>query len=372
MAAPFLVAGVLVALLLPARIHAQAGLRQQTQAQALTPVAVVHAQTGPATRELLLPARVMAFADTPIYARTSGYVKRWTVDIGAPVKAGQLLAEIEAPELDDSLRQAQAAQVRAVADADLARVTAERWQALGSTEAVTRQEIDQKVADAQAKAALVAQAQADVARLGKTASYKQVLAPFDGVVTARNLEVGTLINAGSSAASAGVELFHIASSSRLRIAADVPEADAYAATVGQPATVEAPDQPGRMLAGTISRRAEAIDPVARTLHVEVDVDNREHVFLPGSFAQVRFRLADNQPRLSLPSTALLMRPEGVRVAVVRADNTIALQPVRLGRNSGTQVQVLEGLTPAMAVVLNPPDSLLAGQAVQVVTPQAGA
>jgi membrane fusion protein (multidrug efflux system) len=370
MAAPFVLAIVVVAILLPGRLHAQSTLARRTHGLAVPTVAVTHPSIAPGTRELLLPATVQAWAETPIYARASGYVKRWLVDIGTPVKAGQLLAEIETPEVDDELQQTLATVQRAQADADLASVAADRWTELARTDAVARQDVDAKVADARSKAAVLAGMQADTARLRKMASFQRVVAPFDGVITARNTEVGALIDSGHGASAAA--LFRIASAGRLRVSADVPEADASLAVVGQPASVESPDQPGRALTGTISRRSEAIDPSARTLRVEVDLADPDKRLLAGSFAQVHFHLHDAAPGLSLPVTTLVYRPEGVEVAVVQSDGRVALVPVRLGRNDGTRVQVLEGVSAGMSVVLNPPDSILAGETVRVASGAAGA
>jgi membrane fusion protein (multidrug efflux system) len=370
MAAPFVLAAIAAAVLLPGRLHAQAGLARRTHDDAVPTVAVVRPALDAATREIVLPASVQAWADTPIYARTNGYVKRWLVDIGTPVKAGQLLAEIETPEVDAALRQAEAAELRSRADADLAQLAAGRWTELARTDAVARQDVDQKQAEARAAAAVLAGMQADTARLRKLASFQRVVAPFDGVITARSTQVGALIDSGSGAAAAA--LFHLASTGRLRVGVDVPESDAASAVVGTTATVESPDQPGQALAGTISRRSEAIDPVGRTLHVEVDVPDPGDRLLAGSFAQVRLSLHDAHPGLSLPVTTLMFRPDGATVAVVRPDATIALVKVRLGRNDGRRVQILEGVSTGMAVVQNPSDSILAGEAVRVAAPAAGA
>lgn len=317
----------------------------------------------PTTQNVLLPGSVRAAQDTPIYARTSGYLRRWLVDIGTPVKAGQLLAEIETPEVDESLHQAEAALARAQADAELARVTAARWQELATTRAVARQDVDQKAADAHAKQALLEGARADVARLRELESFKRVTAPFAGVITARRVDVGALVSAGSTG---GVtELFHLSQNRELRVTTDVPQAYAALATVGQAARVDLGDGGGQPLVAHISRRAEAIDPLTRTLHVELDVTNAGNRLLPGASAQVSFAFADPAPHPVLPVNALLFRPAGTEVAVVGADGRAQLVPVTLGRNDGRQVQVLRGLSGSERVALDPPDSLASGDRVRV-------
>ena len=373
MIAPFALVAVALAVVLPARLSARSALAAETaDVNALT-VSVIHAIRAAATQDVDLPATVSADIDTPIHARTSGYLKRWLVDIGAPVRKGQLLAEIDAPELDDSLRQAQATELRAQADFELAELTATRWLELAKTDAVARQDVDQKVADARAKRAALEEMRANVSRLQQLESFKQVVAPFAGVITARSTEVGALIDAGG--AGPGTVLYQLAATDRLRVFADVPETYASLAAVGQDATIEILSQPGAALHGKITRRAEAIDPVARTLRVEVDLDNPDRRVLPGSFGQIRFAFHVDSPGLGLPVNALLYRPEGVQVAEVlqsAGKSAIRLANIKLGRNDGTQVEVLSGLTGSDAVVMNPPDSILDGSVVRVAQPGKGA
>ncbi len=295
------------------------------------------------------------------------------MDIGTPVKKGQLLAEIDTPEVDDSLRQAQATELRAKADFELAQLTAARWVELAKTDAVARQDVDQRLADAQAKRAVLEEMRANVSRLQQLESFKQVVAPFAGVITARSTEVGALIDAGG--AGPGTVLYQLAATDHLRVFADIPETYASLAAVGQDATIETRSQSGTPLHGKISRRAEAIDPIARTLRVEVDVDNPGRRVLPGSFGQIRFAFHVDSPGLSLPVNALLYRPEGVQVAEVvqsGGKDAIRLSTIKLGRNDGTQVEVLQGLTGNEAVVLNPPDSILDGRVVRVAAAGPGA
>lgn len=328
-------------------------------------VALVQPGRAPAREAVVLPAGVRAVQDTPIYARTSGYLKRWTVDLGARVKAGQLLAEIDTPEVDESLRQARAALQRAEADAELARVTAARWQELARTHAVASQDVDQKQADLHVKLAVLEGARAEVARLGELESFKRVTAPFAGVITARRVDVGALVSAGSSG---GVtELFHLTQDHALRVSADVPQAYAALARVGQAAELDLGPGGGKPLAVHISRRAEAMDPATRTLHVELDVDNAQGRVLPGASAQLRFDFQDPSPALTLPVTALLYRPTGPAVAVVDAGHRATLVPVVLGRNDGRRVQVLQGLSGGEHIALDPPDALASGDRVRVAT-----
>lgn len=371
--APFAIAAIVLAVVLPPRSAAQSALAAETDRLNVLTVSVTHPARAAGTQEVDLPATVNADVDTPIHARTNGYLKRWLVDIGTPVKKGQLLAEIDAPEVDDSLRQAQATELRAHADFGLAQLTATRWLELAKTDAVARQDVDQKAADAQAKRAVLEETRANVSRLQQLESFKQVVAPFAGVITARSVEVGALIDAGG--AGPGTVLYQLAATDHLRVVADVPETYAGLATIGQDATIAIQGQAGTLLHGKISRRAEAIDPVARTLRVEVDLDNPDRRVLPGSFGQIRFAFHVDRPGLSLPVNALLYRPEGVQVAEVvpsGGKGAIRLARIELGRNDGTQVDVLSGLTGSEEIVVNPPDSILDGRVVRVAAAGGGA
>jgi RND family efflux transporter MFP subunit len=352
---------------LGARTSAQAALETQTAKQAVISVTLIKATAGPKQENIVLPGTVQSFVDAPIYARTNGYVKAWYTDIGAQVTKGQLLAEIDTPEVDDQLRQAQADLNTAEANGKLAESTAKRWQDLAKTDSVSRQENDEKTADAAAKIAVVAAAKANVSRLEQLEGFKRVLAPFDGVVTARRTDVGALINAGSGT---GPELFRVADTSKLRIYVQVPQAYVQTIKTGMTANLGFVEFPGRDFPATVARTAEAMDPAARTLLVELQVDNSKHELLPGGYTQVHLSVTPSTTIARLPINTLLFRAEGLRVAKVDDANHITLVPVTLGRDFGTEAEVLDGVATGEAVVLNPPDSLRQGQEVRVITPPA--
>ena len=315
--------------------------------------------------KLVLPGNVQANYEAPIYARTSGYVKAWHTDIGTKVTKGQLLAEIDTPEVDDQLRQAEADLATAQANDDLARSTAKRWQGLLATDSVSRQETEEKVADAAAKDALVNASKANVARLQQMEQFKRVLAPFDGVVTERRTDIGALINAGSGS---GPELFRVADTATLRVYVQVPQAYTQTVKVGMPAELHFAEFPRRNFAATVARTAEAMDPTARSLLVELRVDNKDGTLMPGGYTEAQFALPSSATTLRLPINTLLFRSEGLRVAKLGADGKVALTPITLGRDFGSQVEVVKGVEPTDAVVLNPPDSLADGQTVRLAQP----
>ena len=361
-AAPVLAA---LALGIVPRMSAQRALARQTASLAEPNVSVMRPQPAPPTQEVLLPGDVEAFRQTPIYARASGYLKRWTVDIGGQVKAGQLLAEIDAPEVDDQLRQASADQKQAQANQQLADVTAQRYKDLLVSNSVARQEADAKAADAQAKQALLEAANSNVARLQKLQSYEKVYAPFDGTITARNVDVGALIEAGSAGGPAK-ELFDLAQTGTLRVYVDVPQDySRQAAAPGTQAYLTLSQFPGRRFSGEIARNARAINPVTRTLRLEVDVPNAGGALLPGSYAQVHLELRADQPRFSLPVNTLLFRPQGVQVATVGSNGAVALKTITIGRDFGSRVEVASGLAGDEAVILNPTDAIAEGTKVRV-------
>jgi RND family efflux transporter MFP subunit len=375
-----------------ARVKTSAAVARETLAGAAPVVAVVYPKRGAMRNEVVLPGNIQAFTDSPIYARASGYLKQWYTDIGARVKAGQLLAEIEAPELDQqvtqakaNLQQAQAALDQALAtyeqgkaNEELARVTADRWKNLVNRGAVSRQENDQYQAQYQAQAANllalekaisaarsnIGSTQANLARLEDLQSFKQVRAPFDGVITARNIDVGALINAGNGGAAQ--ELFHMAATHRLRVYVSVPQVYSRAATPGVVAELTLTEFPGRHFTGKLVSTADAIDPATRTLLAEIDVDNTTGVLLPGAYAEVHLKLAAASPSLIVPVSALLFRSEGLRVGVVRDGHNAELVPVTLGKDFGTEVEVVSGLAEGDAVIASPPDSLTSGEVVKVV------
>ena len=347
------------------RLEATAALKKETHALNIPTVSVIRPKAGDASQELVLPGNMQAFVDTPIYARTNGYLKRWTADIGAHVKAGQLLAEIDTPEVDDQLRQARADLATAEANYRLAEKTAMRWQALLKTDSVSKQEADQTQGDMEAKKAALESARFNVARLEKMHSFRQIFAPYEGVITARNTDVGALIDAGS-AGGPGKELFHIASTKKLRVYINVPQVYSREAVPGVEADVTLTEYPGRTFKGTLVRTNQAIDAASRTMLAEVGVDNPAGELLPGGYAQVHLKLRTSSTAVVIPVNTLIFRSEGAQVAVVQADQRVVLKKIVLGRDFGTEVEVVSGLESNEAVILNPADSLTSGTQVRVV------
>ncbi len=354
--------GIMVRSGIHSRVEAEAELTRATQQAALPVVAVVHPRPGSAAEEIALPGNTQAFIDTPVYARTSGYLKKWYVDIGTRVHKGQLLAEIETPELDQQLAQAQAELKNAQANLQLAQITAARWKHLLETNSVSRQETDQAVSDLNSKQALVASNEANVRRLQELQSFEHVYAPFDGVITARNVDIGALIDAGQN--TTPKELFHIASIQKLRVYIPVPEVYAASVKTGEKATLTLDEFPGQTFTGTITRSSQAIDPVSRTLNVEVDVDNPRGQLLPGAYAFVHLKVPPAEGAVTVPANALIFRKEGMRVAVVR-NGKVQMVPIAIGHDYGDTVEVVAGLSPTDAIVVDPSDSLENGAAVQI-------
>jgi RND family efflux transporter MFP subunit len=365
------------------RVKAEAALATTTRQDAVPAVDVINPQPGAPDQELVLPGVTQAYTNAPIYARTNGYVKRWYFDIGARVKQGDLLAEIETPELDQQLRQAraqlvetQAAFVQSQANMELAKVTNSRSSVLVRQGWTSHQQGDQDrltyagsiAAVGVARANLQAQ-QAQVDRLEQLTGFERVVAPFDGLITARHTDVGHLINSGAGAPSA--ELFDIAAIDTLRIYVSVPETDAPSIRVGAKAVVTVDEFPGQSFHGTVVRTDHAIDPTSRTLLVEVDVDNAAGRLLPGAYTFVHFTLPAEVNSVIIPANALLFRSEGLTVGVVRNDRA-ELVPIRIGRDYGDKVQVVSGLSPADQVILNPSDSLVSGTAIRVTNSRKGA
>jgi RND family efflux transporter MFP subunit len=314
-------------------------------------------------QELILQGNAQPQMDASIYARTSGYLKKWYADIGAHVKAGQLLAEIEAPDLDDQLEQAKADLETAKSNLKLAETQATRWQGLLQTNAVSQDEADQKNAAFAADRAIVNSGTANVKHLEDLKSFERVTAPFDGVITARRVDVGALINTGSGSA-AGPELFHIVSADRLRVFINVPEEYQRLAENGAKETLTLTEYPGRFFTGTIARNSGAIDPSSRTLQVEVDVENPNGEILPGAYVLVHFKLPDRGNAMTVPVNTVLFRSEGLRVAVVR-DGKAELVPVQVGRDFGDSLEIVSGITAKETLIVNPPDSLVSGASVQI-------
>ncbi|CAE6830325.1 efflux RND transporter periplasmic adaptor subunit [Paraburkholderia aspalathi] len=367
---PFALAGLAAALLIVGivpRLHASAALTQQTQAQSVLSVSVVTPRPAPAVNELLLPGAVTPFAEASIYARTSGYLAHWNTDIGAQVKSGQTLATIDAPDLDAQLRQARADEATAQANFDFAKTTAQRWQEMLKTQSVAQQDADTKVSDMEARRAMLASAQANVAHLAELVSYEKITAPFDGTITARNVDVGALVTAGGTPGTAGMsgELFHIQQTGVLRVFVNVPQNDAPYVTPDTGVYLTAQQYPGRRIAAKVARTTGSIDPSSRTLRVEVDVDNKNGALMPGAYVQVHLQLRSTTPALDLPVSALLFRPDGVTVAVVDGNGRAALKTVHIGRDFGTHVEITTGLAATDRVIDNPGDSLSTGQLVQI-------
>jgi RND family efflux transporter MFP subunit len=331
-------------------------------------VATVTANRTSLGEDLVLPGTVQAFVEAPIYARTSGYLKTWYTDIGTPVKKGQLLAEIETPEVDQQYAQAQADLETARANESLANSTNKRWQGLLSTESVSQQDAEEKAGDAAAKKAALASAAANVARLRDLESFKRVVAPFDGVVTARNTDIGALINAGQSS---GSELFRIADTHKLRIYVQVPETYAAAIQPGLEAELRFAEQANKKYVAQTVRTSNALDPTLRTLQVELQLDNAGHEVFPGAYAEVHFKLAGNAESLRLPANTVIFRAAGLQVATVDGTHHIKLKNIVQGRDFGSTIEVLSGIDANDLVVLNPPDSITDGAPVRVAAPPAG-
>ena len=348
---------------LHSRLTAETRLRESAHAAAIPYVDVVSPKASADADEIALPGSTSAFNDTPIYARTSGYVKHWYVDIGAHVKRGQLLATIETPELDQQLQQARADLENAEANLQLATTTAARWQHLLETDSVSHQETDQAVSDLHSKQALVNSSNANVERLEQLQAFERVTAPFDGVVTARNTDIGALVQAGDN--SGPKELFHMAAIQTLRVYVAVPEIYAALVKTGEQAKLTLDALPGETLTGTVVRNADAIDATSRTLNVEVDVDNPTGRLLPGAYAFVHLRVPPQPGSVTIPSNALLFRAEGLRVGVVR-NGHVELAPISIGQDYGSSVEVVSGLSARDTVIVNPSDSLANGAAVQLV------
>ncbi|MCP3706864.1 efflux RND transporter periplasmic adaptor subunit [Paraburkholderia sp. CNPSo 3274] len=349
------------------RHSAHAALEREATTASTLSVQVVTPQRSARALDLVLPGTVQAFLDTPIYARTSGYLRKWYFDIGAHVKAGQLLAEIDAPEVDDQLRAARADLANAEANYALAKTTADRWTQMLQTRSVAKQDTDEKVGDMLAKKATLDSARFNVSRLSQLQSYERVTAPFDGIVTARNVDVGALIDAGNGGTSQR-ELFHLAQADRLRVYANVPQAYAQQIRVQRHAYLTLNEAQGKHFPGIVARTAGAVDAQQRTMLVEVDVDNRSGELLPGAYAQVHFALDGSATPVTLPGNAFLFRPDGVKVATVDAQNRVKLVKVTLGTDFGTRVAVAAGLTGDERVIVNPQDAIVDGTPVRIVQP----
>lgn len=344
------------------RAHAEARLVLATKSSAVPSVDVIYPKLGSGSEEISLPGNTTPYIDTPIYARTSGYLRKWYFDIGAHVTKGQLLAVIETPELDEQLDQANAELKNAQANLQLAQITAARWQNLLKTNSVSRQETDQTVSDLSSKQALVASSEANVRRLQQLQAYEKVYAPFDGVITQRNTDIGDLIEAGEN--STPKELFHLASIRTLRVYIPVPEVYTDAVRTGEKVALTLDEYPGQKFAGTLVRNSDAIDPASRTLNVEVDVANPDGRLRPGAYVFVHLTVPPETRSVTIPSNTLLFRSEGLRVGVVR-NGHVQLTPITIGHDYGSSVEVVSGLKTSDAVIVDPADSLESGQPVEV-------
>ncbi|HEY4171149.1 MAG TPA: efflux RND transporter periplasmic adaptor subunit [Reyranella sp.] len=341
-----------------------ARLKEVTNAQSVPTVAVLEPTVGANQSSLDLPGRLEAYSRAPIYARVGGFLKAWYVDIGAPVKAGQLMAEIEAPDLDQQLLQAKAALASAQAAETLATVTAQRWQTMGATNAVAKQTVDEKVGDLTVKQALTKAAQANVDRLLVLSDFKRVTAPFDGIVTTRNTDVGQLINADSSA---GLALFVISDVKKLRLTVSVPQNYVPAVTLNTKVAITVPEYPGKVYEGVVEASARAVDPASGTTRMQVVVDNKAGELMPGAFANTRIQLPANAQALSIPAGALIFGQKGLRVAVLDGLDKIKLKSVTISRDLGQVVEIGTGLSRDDRVIDSPPDGLSDGDPVRVVS-----
>jgi RND family efflux transporter MFP subunit len=341
-------------------------LAKETETLAVPTVAVIHPTTEPSEEGLVLPGSMQAYVESPIYARTNGYLKKWYRDIGSRVQKGELLADIDTPEVDQQLLQARADLETSQANANLSHITATRFEDLIKTDSVSKQEVDNAAGDLAAKQAGVASSQANVHRLSELESFKHIYAPFSGVITRRNVDLGTLINAGNGGATQ--QLFSLAQTDPIRVYVNVPESAAPSIHAGLPAHLDLTQFPGRKFLGKVVRTAEAIDPVSRTLLTEVDVPNKTGELLPGGYAQVHLDVQITGDRLQVPVNALLFRSEGLRAVVVDSDHKLHLQALTIGRDYGVSLEVLQGLRGADWIVLNPADSLEEGQHVNVKEP----
>jgi RND family efflux transporter MFP subunit len=362
-----IVALVVIGGILP-RLHARAEVKKETNELAVPTVIVQKPKSSSSASEIVLPGNMQAFTDAPIYARTNGYLKSWYFDIGAHVKQGQLLAIIDTPEIDQQLSQAKADLNTAQANFSLSQLTEQRYQDLKSSDAVSKQDVDNAHGDFESKKAQVSSAQANVKRLEDLQSFTRIYAPFDGVITARNTDIGQLIDSGSG--TPAKELFHIAAIHTLRVYINVPQQYSTAAKPGLVADLTLAQFPGRAFQGHLVRTANAMDLATRTLLVEVDVDNKTGELLPGAYVQVHLKTPNPIPSFIVPVSALIFRSAGLQVGVVDANNKANLVAVTLGRDLGTDVEVITGLNADDRVIINPPDSLIQGEMVQIVQPPA--
>jgi RND family efflux transporter MFP subunit len=358
------------------RVHATKDLQKYTDATSAPPVSVQVPTLQQSANEIVLPGNIQAFTLAPIYARTAGYVKAWYHDIGSHVSKGELLAVIETPELDQQLVQAKADLATAQSNASIAKTTASRYKDLISQNAVSQQDTDNATSQLEARTAEVNSAVANVHRLEQLQSFERIVAPFDGIITARNIDIGQLITATGSTVTAGSgvisgnkEIFDISAVKTLRVYINVPQVYSPDAKNGVMATLTLPQYPGRKFEGKLVRSSDAVDTATRTLLAEVDVDNRAGELLPGSYTEVHLHTANPTPALIVPVSALILEQDGLRVAVVDSKSIAHLIRVTSGRDLGSTVEILNGLSAKQKVIINPPDSLIDGEKVRVVDPK---
>ena len=344
-------------------------LAKETERETVPTVAVVHPLSEKPDEELVLPGSLLAYEESPIYARTSGYLVRWYKDIGSRVKEGELLATIDTPEVDQELNQTRAARQQTVAQLELAKISADRWENLRKTDSVSAQEADQQTSGYKQAQANLAAADANVHRLEQLEGFKKVYAPFSGVLTKRNVDPGALINAGAGAA--GRELFDIARVDPLRVYTSVPQAYAPYIKVGAKTSVTLTEFPGQKFVARIARTAESIDPNTRTLLTEVDVPNPDGRLLPGSFGEVHFAVGSNVDKVTVPTNAMLFRSQGAQLAVVGPDKKVQLRPINIGRDYGSTLEILGGVSTGDQIIINPSDSLEQGQLVNIASASQG-
>jgi RND family efflux transporter MFP subunit len=344
------------------RIKAAANVKQDTIDMSVPTVSVVHPKRGALKDEIVLPGNIQAFTISPVYARTSGYLKKWYFDIGGRVKAGQLLAEIETPEVDKQLDQARADLSTAQANLKLAEITMNRDLGL-LKDAIPKQDVDNAIGAYEADKSIVVSQTANVKRLEQLVSFEKVFASFDGVITTRNTDTGQLINAGNGGVAQ--QLFTLAATDTLRVFVNVPQIYSRSAVPGVVAQLTLAEYPNRRFTGKVARNSESIDPSSRTLLTEVDVDNKTGELLPGAFAQVHLTLTSKAPSLVLPVNSLLFRAEGLQAGVVREGGKVELMPIVIGKDYGTEVEVVSGLSESDNVIVNPGDSLATGTTVRI-------
>ncbi len=351
-----------------ARLRKAATVRADTAQMAVPAVSVVSPQRSAPTQEIVLPGNVQPFVSAPIYARTSGYVRSWYADIGAHVRKGQLLAVVDTPEVDQQLAQSRSNLATAQANLKLAETTKNRYQGLLATHAVSQQDVDNAVGTYSANKSIVDANQANVKQLETLQSFEKIYAPFDGIITARNTDIGMLINSGNSG-NAKADLFHISQPGKLRVYVNVPEQYSQATTPGLTADLTLAEFPGRRFQGKLVRTSNAINYATRTLIAEIDVDNPTGELLSGSYTEVHLRVRGQTSSYLVPVSTLIFRSQGLQLAVVK-DGSVLLTPVTPGRDFGDQIEIVSGLNGNESVIISPPDSIVSGQKVQVVQPAA--